>query len=710
MTGEGSFNRLKSAKSAYLKQHQDNPVHWFPYGPEAIQKATDENKPIFLSIGYSSCHWCHVMAHESFSNKDVSDFLNKNFVCIKVDKEEYPDLDHYYQQACQLFIHTGGWPLSAFLLPTMKPFFVGTYYPLQSTKKEETPFPELIQELSRAYNEERPKVEENAEKVTLAIENGLIPSDKVEFEGHFPQPMSILEAIEKFKDEKNGGFGEAPKFPNFSFYEWAIEQMIEGMVSQEEGEHIIKSIERMMMGGVYDQVRGGLHRYSTDEKWIVPHFEKMLYDQAGLLKVLTKLSLIYPSPLIFDGIMDTLDYLEKEMLSDQKYFFSAQDADSEDIEGSYFTFTMKEFEEAMNSADKDNDESLTQNIDKLKSWFQITEEGNFHSGLNVLSLNPDLKNEIFGQEEWGLIRKAKEALLYERKQRIPPKTDNKGISSWNFMLISSLVDVLQFTQIPAIRHKAGVLFNQALEGIYVNFLVNPETKNLKLIEGEEKISQTSIKHTNTLEESLSYLEDYVFFAEAQIRIYEVTGNPVFKDNFRDTLEFIDKEFIEEDKVLTRPKSLTDLHLYPNLPISSFDGSFKSPTSTLVGLYRRAAVLFSDKEYLATIEKVKESSIHESLKNPIACGEALRALTYPDDVFRVVKVPGQWLNEADFTSFINFFQNRFVLDFHNEDNQDWQICNLEACELQGSGLQSFIKTLAPDQEESENKETIEQEDN
>ena len=695
MTVEGSFNRLKSEKSAYLKQHKDNPVHWFPYGPEAIQKSTDENKPIFLSIGYSSCHWCHVMSHESFSHEEVADFLNENFICIKVDKEEYPDLDSYYQQACQLFSHSGGWPLSAFLLPTMKPFFVGTYYPLQASQKDETTFPELIRELLRAYKEDRPKVEENAEKVTAAIEDGLIPGDKVEFEGHYPQPMSILEAIGKFKDEKNGGFGEAPKFPNFSFYEWAIEQMIEGMVSREEGEFIIKSVEHMMMGGIYDQARGGLHRYSTDDQWLIPHFEKMLYDQAGLLKVLTKLSLLYPSPLIFDGIMETLDYLEKEMLSDQKYFFSAQDADSEDMEGAYFTFSLQEFEDCINSA---NDESLEKNIEKLKEWFQITEQGNFHSGLNVLSLNTESKEEVFGQEGWDLIRKTKAALLSERKQRIPPQTDNKGIASWNFMILSAIVDVLQFTQIPAIRHKAGVLFNQALEGMYVNFLVNPEQK---LIEGEDESSQTTIRHTNTLEEPFSYLEDYVFFAEAQIRVYEVTGNPIFKDNFRDTLAFIEKEFIEEDKVLTRPKTLTDLHLYPNLPVSSFDGAFKSPTSTLIGLYRRASVLFSDKEYLSTIEKVKEASTHESLKNPIGCGEALRNLTYPDEVYRVVKVPTKWLNEGEFTSFINFFQARFVLDFHTEENDDWQICTLEACELQGSGLQNFVKTLAPENEEKGN---------
>ena len=702
MAGEGSFNRLNSEKSIYLKQHQDNPIHWYSYGPEAIQKAKDENKAIFLSVGYSSCHWCHVMSKESFSNTEVANFLNEHFISIKVDKEEFPDIDSYYQQACQLFSQSGGWPLSAFLLPDMRPFFVGTYYPLTSKNKEETTFPELIGELNRAYNDERDKVEENASKVTEALKESFISKEKVEFQGHFPQPMSILEAISQFKDNDHGGYGEAPKFPNFSFYEWAIEQMIEGMVSQEEGEHIIKSIEKMMMGGIYDQVRGGIHRYSTDKEWQHPHFEKMLYDQAGLLKTLTKLSLIFPSPLIFDGIMDTLDYLEKEMLSDEKYFFSAQDADSEGMEGAYFTFTKEEFEDSLNKEDN-KEEDFGKNLEKLKKWCNISNKGNFHSGLNILSLNSEEKDKVFSQEGWSLIRKAKEALLSERKDRVPPQTDRKGIASWNFMIMSSLVDVLQYTHIPAIRHKASLLFNQALEGIYKNFLnennASPDGVNLADSEGSSD-KPTSIRHTNTLEEGFSFIEDYVFFAEAQLRIYEVTGNPIFKENFKDTLAFIEKEFIDDDSVLTRPKSLEDLHLYPNQNVNAFDASFRSPTSTLIGLFRRAAVLFLDKEYLEIIEKVKEVSTHESLKNPIGSGEALRSLTYPDDVYRVVKVPVKWLNEADFASFINFFQPRFVLDFHSENNEEWQICNMEACELQGEGLKSFLGTLSPKEEKEE----------
>lgn len=342
MSDQTTYNKLKDQKSAYLKQHESNPVHWWPWGPEALQMSKDENKPIFLSVGYSSCHWCHVMAHESFEDQETADFLNQHFVCIKVDREEWPDIDNYYQQACQLFTRSGGWPLSAFLLPDLRPYFVGTYFPLIPSGGQ-TSFKDLIKELDRAFNEEKTQVEENAANVTKAIAEGLVNKEKVQFDGHFPAPTAVLEAIGQFEDKEFGGYGAAPKFPQFGFYEWAVEQMLEGMVEQSKGEHIIKSIERMLMGGMMDQARGGIHRYSTDEKWMIPHFEKMLYDQAGLLRLLSKVSMLYPSPLVYDHIMNTLDYLEAEMLGDDGNFFAAQDADSEGTEGLYFSFTEEEF-------------------------------------------------------------------------------------------------------------------------------------------------------------------------------------------------------------------------------------------------------------------------------------------------------------------------------------------------------------------------------
>jgi uncharacterized protein YyaL (SSP411 family) len=654
MNSSLNFNRLKTSQSLYLRQHKDNPIHWWAYGPEALDYAQKNNLPIFLSIGYSSCHWCHVMAHESFSDKGVAEFLNQQFVCIKVDREEFPDIDNYYQKAAQLFGSNGGWPLSAFLLPDTRPFYVGTYFPL--TSKNDAPnFPGLIHELRRAFDQEKEQVEKNAVQVTEAIKKGNIPPGNVDFQGHFPPPNAILEAVKEFRDMKWGGYGQAPKFPMFAYYEWALEQMLEGMVPKEHGEFIINSLEKMLMGGMLDHARGGIHRYSTDEKWLVPHFEKMLYDQAGFLRTITKLSLVYPSPLVFDSLINTLDYLEQEMLSDDKdgkrHFFSAQDADSEGVEGLYFTFSEEEFEDLLNRHD-DEEETLGKNSALIKKWFQITKAGNFEHNLNVISLNPDFKEEFYQQKNWDLVRKVRRAILNERKDRMPPATDNKGVASWNFMLVSALVDVVQYSQVEVIKRMASNLINTTIEGIFKTFLIN-EANGMKM------------RHTTTVDSSHPYLEDFVFFCESQLRLYEISGNEVFKQNFRDALDFVTKEFLNADQMSTRAKLSEHFEQYPNQDYTFFDASFKSPVGTYVQLMRRAAVLFSERSYTDSITQLQDAVTQTVLKvNPVSSGEALRALTYPTEAFRVMKLPRAWTQKEEFIKFIPYFLPRFVLTYHD----------------------------------------------
>ncbi len=681
-----NFNRLKNSPSLYLKQHADQPIHWWSYGPEALEYAQKNNKPIFLSIGYSSCHWCHVMAHESFLNEEVAQYLNDHYVAIKVDREEFPDIDNYYQRAAQMFGSNGGWPLSAFLLPDTRPFFVGTYYPLTSKNNSPT-FPQLIQELKRAFDEESEQVLKNAQQVNEGITGKIKPPTEVKFEGHFPAPNGILEAVKEFGDHTWGGYGKAPKFPTFAYYEWALEQMLEGMISKEHGEFIILSLEKMLMGGIFDHARGGIHRYSTDEKWLVPHFEKMLYDQAGFLKTMTKLSLVYPSPLVFDAIINTLDYLENEMLSDDKdgkrHFFSAQDADSEGVEGLYFTFTEEEFEDLINKND-DDQESLGKKMEHIKKWFSITKEGNFEHQLNVISLNYLYKEEIYQQENWDIIRKVRRFILNERKERMPPMTDNKGVASWNFMLVSALVDVVQYTQIDVIKRMASNLINTTIEGIFKTFLANSDA-GLKM------------RHSTTLDSSNPYLEDFVFFAESQLRLYEISANEIFKQNFEDAMKFVSKEFLENDFLFTRAKMANDFESYPNQPYNFFDASFKSPVATYVSLMRRSAVLFADRDYTDEVRELSDNLTHTILStNPVSAGESLRALTYPAEVYRVMKLPSLWAQNEDFLKFIPFFMPRFVFDYQIERNKDqsFEICTMNACEIKGFGFEEFKSILTP----------------
>lgn len=691
MTENLNFNRLKSEKSLYLKQHQENPIHWWSYGPEALAYAQKENKPIFFSIGYSSCHWCHVMNQESFNDHETAEFLNKNFVCIKIDREENPDIDNYYQKAAQLFGSQGGWPLSVFALSDTRPYFVGTYYPKKAKDQNTLTFMNLIKELNRAYQEDLPQVEKNATQALEAIMNGPVLDGELKFDGHFPHPNAVLDALKDFRDLTNGGYGTQPKFPTYAYYEWAIEQMLEGMVEKEQGEFIISSLEKMLMGGMHDHARGGVHRYSVDEKWLVPHFEKMLYDQAAFLKTMTKLSLVYPSPLVFDSIINTLDYLENEMLCDanaegKRHFFSAQDADSEGVEGLYFTFTENEFEDMVNAAD-DQDETLSKNMENIKKWFQITNKGNFENGLNVISLNPEFKEEIYQQENWDMIRKIRRAILSERKERMPPMTDNKGVASWNFQILSALCDVIQYSQIDVIKKMASNLLNTSLEGVFKTFIENTP-------------KGMTMKHSTTVEFSHALLEDFVFFSESQLRLYELSGNEVFKQNFKDSLEFISSEFLEADKMLTRAKSATALELYPNQEYNIFDTSFKSPVATYISLMRRASILFLNRDYEDRILSLKDKVTQTVLKvNPLSAGESLRALSYPNEAYRVMKLPKAWTQKEDFLKFIPFFLNRFVFDYHAENNDEtFEICNASACELKGHGLQEFMSVLTPPQAE------------
>jgi uncharacterized protein len=686
------MNRLKNEKSAYLLQHKENPIDWWSWGPEAFQKSRDENKPIFISIGYSTCHWCHVMGKEAFSNQEIADFVNENYINIKVDREEHPDVDQYFQTVAQKTIGRGGWPLSVFATPDLLPYFTGTYFP-DVAKNEMPSFLEVSKQLKEAYVNNNEDVLKQGQEIKDMIEQRPSIEQKVEFPGHFPGAESILKAVEPFEDKKYGGFGEAPKFPQFAFYEWAIEQMLEGMVDEEQGKFILESLEQMLMGGIYDHAKGGVHRYSTDEKWLVPHFEKMLYDQAGFLRVISKATLIYPSPLFYDALIQTLDYLESEMKSEDGYFFAAQDADSEGVEGLYFSYNIDEFEVAiMNHAPE-----LADDMEKINKWFGITEDGNFVNKLNVISLDYNHKEEFYGPENWSMIRKVREALAEDRKDRIPPLTDSKGIASWNFQLISALCDCIQYVKIEVIKNRALNLLNSALDGTQKAFIRE---------DSEFSDDRYRIHHTTTRDGNYPYFEDYVFFAESQLRVYELTGNKVFMDNLQQSIEYIMKEFFKDDQFFTRSTSFNENENFGNLHAPFHDQSYKTPLATFVGLLRKLSPVFNTATHLDQIKEVYELSKHTALTNPLANGEFLRALTYPDDAYRKIEIPLAWLNEDKFTAFLPHFSSRFVMIYHEDENdQKWQVCNHKECEFTGLGIEEFNKAFGQAEPQKEETEAV-----
>lgn len=433
-------NRLSQESSPYLRQHADNPVDWYPWGEEALTKARTENKPILLSVGYSACHWCHVMEHESFENAEIAKLMNENYVNIKVDREERPDIDQIYQNVAQLMTRGGGWPLTVFLTPDLKPFFGGTYFPPED-KYGRPGFPRVLMALTEAFKNDPKSVAENAQRLTQAIQK--IETSRVE--GHKrPDLESIRKIIDQIAaqiDWRNGGFNGAPKFPqtmNLTAL-WRYGCASGFGMSQEAA---VLTLTRMAEGGIYDQLGGGFHRYSTDEYWAVPHFEKMLYDNALLLKLYAEVLLTATPDALnaqtratFERVLaETTEYVLREMKSPNGGFYSTQDADTEGEEGKYFVWDPAEVKQRL---ERDEAEAFLMR-------YGVTEVGNFeHTGKTVLFIDKPIKDiaahlSRSEAEVESLLTSARAKLFQARNERARPARDEKIIASWNGLMISGL--------------------------------------------------------------------------------------------------------------------------------------------------------------------------------------------------------------------------------------------------------------------------------
>lgn len=423
-------NRLAQEKSPYLQQHRHNPVDWYPWGEEAFQRSRTEDKPIFLSIGYSTCHWCHVMERESFENQKVADFLNEHFISIKVDREERPDVDRIYMMAVQAMVGHGGWPLSVFLTGDLKPFYGGTYYP-----PEDRPgipgFLRLLNQIHRVWRNRREDLTRSADELHRRLCEFNIPKDA---SGLSLSPSILHNAASLFKkdyDPEHGGFGPAPKFPRPSEPLFLLRYGAR-FGDQEAIRMVLHTCERMAAGGIHDHIGGGFSRYSVDAQWLVPHFEKMLYDNAQLSNLYLDAYLISGYSHFSDVVWDILNYVLRDMTHREGGFFSAEDADSEGKEGKFYCWTKAELQSLLNP-----EESKV-----AIRYFGITEEGNFvdHSdpnplpNQNVLSIvNPSLN-----EEEKSLLASAFIKLSRARSQRIRPQRDEKILASWNGLMLGAL--------------------------------------------------------------------------------------------------------------------------------------------------------------------------------------------------------------------------------------------------------------------------------
>src|SRR5438067_2346539 len=426
-------NRIINETSPYLLQHAHNPVDWYPWGEEALQKAQREDKPILLSVGYSACHWCHVMERESFENEEIAAFMNQHFVPIKVDREERTDIDSIYMQAVQALTQQGGWPMTVFLTPDDRPFYEDTYFPPRDRQygREVTPgFPRVLMSIADAYENRRQDVEEQATQLAdyLQQRSGAPLRSKAGSGAIGPTGVLPLEMLSNASrelasefDPVHGGFGNAPKFPNTMSLEFLLrvhEHRLQGGIGSKatrpELEIVGISLMRMAKGGIYDQLGGGFHRYSVDAEWLVPHFEKMLYDNALLSRLYLHAYLVTGNPFYRRIVEETLDYIVREMTSPEGGFYSTQDADSEGEEGKFFVWTPAEIEAALSPRD----------AQLFMQYYDVTQKGNFE-GKNILHVSRDVEEiakatQLSGKQVEDSLQQSRLQLFQVREQRVKP--------------------------------------------------------------------------------------------------------------------------------------------------------------------------------------------------------------------------------------------------------------------------------------------------
>ena len=484
-------NHLSDQTSPYLLQHAHNPVNWYPWGEEALEKAKKENKILLISIGYSACHWCHVMEHESFENEEVAKLMNANFVCIKVDREERPDIDQIYMTAVQLMTGSGGWPLNCFALPDGRPFYGGTYFP-------KTQWMDILEKLAIEYQERPEKVNEYADRLTKGVKDSDViikNEDPYDFNSE-----TLDEMVVKWKnsfDRIEGGQDRAPKFPLPNNYIFLMRYAALGH-HQYVDDEVQRTLNKMAFGGIYDQIGGGFARYSTDKLWKVPHFEKMLYDNGQLISLYAEAYTRYKKELYKEITVQTIDFCLRDLYKGDGIFYSALDADSEGEEGKFYVWKENELKEVLG-----DDYALA------KQYYNIGGKANWEHGNNILLRDEeDVKLmadfEISSTEFSETILRINQKLLEVRNQRVFPGLDDKSLTSWNALMLKGLADA--YIAIGDER------FLKVAEQT-ANFIVKTQRKTDGGLYHNYKDGRSNIN---------GYLEDYSFTIEALFRLYEAT--------------------------------------------------------------------------------------------------------------------------------------------------------------------------------------------
>lgn len=590
-------NRLVNESSPYLLQHAHNPVDWFPWGEEALQKAKDENKPILVSIGYAACHWCHVMERESFEDEATAAVMNANFINIKIDREERPDLDHIYMDAVQVMTGSGGWPLNVFLTPECKPFYGGTYFPPTEAFNRPS-WKNLLHGIAEAFREKPDEIFSQAENLTEHLINANSFGQSIQKDGSGDVLSKdklhlVFENIMKSADENDGGFGKAPKFPQT----FTIHNLLT-YFSLFKNEKALKqaclSLDKMIQGGIYDQVGGGFARYSTDREWLVPHFEKMLYDNALLVTVISEAFQLTHKKLYKRTIKQTIDYIKREMLSPENGFYAALDADSEGIEGKYYVWHYDEVKEL-----------LGEDAELICEFYDITHEGNWEEK-NILhlpiSLEQFAKNKNIPEEEWASsVQQANSTLLAERNKRIRPQLDDKILLGWNALMNTSLSKAY------------AALGDESYKELAV--------KNMKFILSKFRKGATdSFFHTykNNVAKNPAFLDDYACLIQALIHLQEITGNMEYLDQAQKLTAFVIENFREEASVFFY-FTHRDQHDVVIRKKEIYDSAVPSGNSIMAWNLLYLAIVYDRTEWSENVVKMLKALLQTTVSYPTSFG-------------------------------------------------------------------------------------------
>jgi len=646
-----AVNRLQHETSPYLLQHADNPVDWYPWGEEAFQVARMEDKPLLVSVGYSTCHWCHVMERESFEDPDVAGLMNMLFVNVKVDREERPDVDQMLMDVCQLMTGSGGWPLHVFLTPEGKPFYAGTYFPPRPMPGRPS-WVQVLHHLGRLWRENRQTIYKQAQRIEDALkgkDTPLLQLDRLDAD-QVPWSEEQLHAIYKQllvqADVVHGGFGSAPKFPQSMALDWLMHYYF--YTHQAEAlQHALFSLEQMVRGGIYDQLAGGFARYATDEHWLVPHFEKMLYDNALLLRSLTSAWQLTKKDLFAEAVAETIEWVKQVMRHPEGGFYAALDADSEGEEGKYYVWTKAEIEEVLG---------------EQASWFceyyGVSEQGNWEDGKNILHRKYDdysfAEKHGISVEVWKRhLAAAKKKLLLRRGVRVPPGRDDKILLDWNMLMVTSLL-------------RAGTTFG-CQEWVHMGLeALSFAMQHLR--QAQEPAMYHSWKDGQAKHNA--YLDDYACLIEALIEAAQVTGDWSYLVQAGQIVSWMWEEFLDEQSHLFyfTPRNHDS---YVQRRIEFFDSATPSGNALMACNLQRLALLMHRPEWAQQAERMLRVIMASVVRYPLAMAHWAVALANAYWGIPEIAVVGvNALEKA--TSVMRSYIPEWVLMFAEAPDEQWPL--------------------------------------